>query len=394
MAAPKVKFKRSSVAGKRPSLANLETGEVALNTYDGKLFTVQDTAGIGIGTTVTLVNPWQESYGGGTITYGGNVNLDDDGKLQLGDGQDLQIYHDGSHSYIDDAGTGNLRVRAGTIEVTNLAGNKTSANFNSATGQELFYNNTKRFETTNTGATISGALVAGGLTYPTSDGTANQVLVTDGSGNLSFADQSLPTGVTTTTSTNETSIDTFASATFSTGIYHIQATRGGDVELTNFHVIHNGTETFITEFGTLSTGPGIATYSADINSGNVRLLAYPSSSDSTVFRKDRTLIQTGTSPAGSTTTTSTSTTNIDTVSTTNKAVVYEIECSRGTAVHLTTINLVHDGTNVYLSEFATVKSGNSLATFDADISGSTIRLRATPTTADSTTFNVNRTVMS
>ena len=38
MAAPKVKFKRSSVAGKIPALSNLETGELALNTYDGKLF--------------------------------------------------------------------------------------------------------------------------------------------------------------------------------------------------------------------------------------------------------------------------------------------------------------------------------------------------------------------
>ena len=329
----------------------------------------------------------------GIVTANAGLKIPDNQKANFGTGDDLQIYHDGSHSYIDDAGTGNLKVRSGTLNITNLAGSKTSANFNSATGQELFYNNTKRFETTNTGATITGALVAGGLTYPTSDGTANQVLVTDGSGNLSFADQSLPTGVTTTTTTNETSIDTFSSSTYSTGIYHIQATRGGDVELTQFKVIHNGTTTFITEFGTVSTGPGIATYSADINSGNVRLLAYPSSSDSTVFKKDRTLIETGTSPAGSTTTTSTSTTNIDTVSTTNKAVVYEIECSRGTAVHLTTINLVHDGTSVYLSEFGTVKSGNSLATFDADISGSTIRLRATPTTSDSTTFNVNRTVM-
>ena len=53
-------------------------------------------------------------------------------------------------SYIDDAGTGNLRVRSGTLNITNLAGSKTSANFNSATGQELYYNNTKRFETTNT----------------------------------------------------------------------------------------------------------------------------------------------------------------------------------------------------------------------------------------------------
>ena len=71
MANPKVKFKRSSVANKRPTLANLETGELALNTYDGKLFTKQDTGGVGIATTVTLVNPWDENYGGESITYAG-----------------------------------------------------------------------------------------------------------------------------------------------------------------------------------------------------------------------------------------------------------------------------------------------------------------------------------
>ena len=62
---------------------------MALNTYDGRIYTLQDTGGIGIGTTTTLLTPWQESYGGGTITYEGNVNLDDNGKLQIGDGQDL-----------------------------------------------------------------------------------------------------------------------------------------------------------------------------------------------------------------------------------------------------------------------------------------------------------------
>lgn len=160
MAAPKVKFKRSSVANKRPTLSNLELGELALNTYDGNLFTVQDTGGIGIGTTVTLINPWQESYGGGTITYSGNVNLDDNGKLQLGDGQDLQLYHDGSHSYIDDAGTGNLYLRSGTLSIQNLAGSKTSASFNSGGAQEFYFNNTKRLETTSTGAIVTGVLTA------------------------------------------------------------------------------------------------------------------------------------------------------------------------------------------------------------------------------------------
>ena len=78
----------------------------------------------------------------------------------------LQLYHNGSHSFIDDAGTGNLKIRSGTLEVSNLASSKTSAVFNSSSGQELYYNDTKRFETTNTGSKVTGNLeVTGVLTY-------------------------------------------------------------------------------------------------------------------------------------------------------------------------------------------------------------------------------------
>ena len=75
MASPKVKFKRSAVASKRPSLANLELGELALNTYDGKLFVRRDTSGVGIATTVSTVNPWTENYGSTGIAYSGNVSV-------------------------------------------------------------------------------------------------------------------------------------------------------------------------------------------------------------------------------------------------------------------------------------------------------------------------------
>ena len=77
MANPKIKFKRSAVASKRPSLDNLELGELALNTYDGKLFTRQDTSGVGIATTVTMLNPWDEAYGENKISYGGTVTTGD-----------------------------------------------------------------------------------------------------------------------------------------------------------------------------------------------------------------------------------------------------------------------------------------------------------------------------
>ena len=72
----------------------------------------------------------------------GNLILNDNVKALFGTGSDLQIYHDGNHSYIDDAGTGNLYVRSGTLTISNLAGNKNSAVFSSAGAQTFYYDNT------------------------------------------------------------------------------------------------------------------------------------------------------------------------------------------------------------------------------------------------------------
>jgi len=66
------KLKRSSVASKRPGLTNLELGELALNTYDGFLFTERNGLGI---TTVTNLTPWYENYGAGSIFYSNKVGI-------------------------------------------------------------------------------------------------------------------------------------------------------------------------------------------------------------------------------------------------------------------------------------------------------------------------------
>ena len=101
----------------------------------------------------------------GLSTFQGNVHLLDDDKLLLGgaagthDG--LEIYHDGSHSYIDDAGTGNLYLRSGTLSIQNLAGSKTSAVFQSGSSQEFYFNNSKKLETTSAGVSIYNDLNVG-----------------------------------------------------------------------------------------------------------------------------------------------------------------------------------------------------------------------------------------
>ena len=70
-----IKIKRSATSGKRPTLEQVALGELALNTYDGYLFTERDTGGVGIGTTVTLLTPWTENYGAGSIYYQNNVGI-------------------------------------------------------------------------------------------------------------------------------------------------------------------------------------------------------------------------------------------------------------------------------------------------------------------------------
>jgi len=74
MATP-FRLKRSAVSGKRPALADLQLGELALNTNNASLFAKRDTSGVGIGTTVTLLTPWIENFGGASIFYENSVGI-------------------------------------------------------------------------------------------------------------------------------------------------------------------------------------------------------------------------------------------------------------------------------------------------------------------------------
>ena len=55
MATP-IRIKRSAVAGKKPTDGQLQLGELAVNTFDGKIFLKQDQGGVGIGTRIVSLN--------------------------------------------------------------------------------------------------------------------------------------------------------------------------------------------------------------------------------------------------------------------------------------------------------------------------------------------------
>jgi len=91
----------------------------------------------------------------------------------------------------------------------------------------------------------------------------------------------------------------------------------------------------------------------------------------------------------STTVASTSATTIATHSaSTYRTIKYLVQCTQGTDYHSTEINLIHDGTTVYITEYGTLFDNASLGTFNATISSGNILLQITPGSATSMAVKV------
>tara|TARA_B100001094_G_C18120795_1_gene766734 strand:+ start:398 stop:1456 length:1059 start_codon:yes stop_codon:yes gene_type:complete len=116
-------------------------------------------------------------------TFTGNVSLGDNVKLKLGDGEDLEVYHDSTHSIIKDAGTGDLWIAGdNALNVTTADFTEYKARFVKDESVYLFHNNAEKFKTTATGADVTGLLNTDNLTINGAQGTNGQVLSSTGSG--------------------------------------------------------------------------------------------------------------------------------------------------------------------------------------------------------------------
>ncbi len=94
----------------------------------------------------------------GIDVTGGHIDLVDNSKIRVGTGDDLQIYHNGSESIILDAGTGQLNIRTDLLRVNNTNDNETLATFANNGAVSLYYDNSKKLETTSSGAKVTGVL--------------------------------------------------------------------------------------------------------------------------------------------------------------------------------------------------------------------------------------------
>ena len=116
------------------------------------------------GTLATASQPNITSVGTLTgLTTTGDINLGDNDKAIFGAGSDLEIYHDGSTSYILDDGVGDLQLRSNNRIVIAKSPFEYMADFNADGAVDLYYDNSKKLATTSTGIDVTGTITADGL---------------------------------------------------------------------------------------------------------------------------------------------------------------------------------------------------------------------------------------
>jgi hypothetical protein len=134
--------------GTNPSTIDINAG-----TIDGTVIGGTTAAAI-TGTTIT----------GTSFVSSGDMTFEDNDKAVFGDGSDLRIYHTGSHSTIENIGTGHLQIHTTDFRLRNSAGTESMILANADGDVQLYYNNALKLATTATGIDVTGTVTADGLT--------------------------------------------------------------------------------------------------------------------------------------------------------------------------------------------------------------------------------------
>jgi len=88
------------------------------------------------------------------------IDLADNEKIRFGTGNDLEIYHDGTDSYIGEVGTGVLKVLSNIFRVNNAANSESMIQAHENGQVELYHNNVKKIETASGGISLTGGAAA------------------------------------------------------------------------------------------------------------------------------------------------------------------------------------------------------------------------------------------
>tara|TARA_R100001509_G_scaffold164648_1_gene143035 strand:+ start:1536 stop:3161 length:1626 start_codon:yes stop_codon:yes gene_type:complete len=125
------------------------------------------------------------------------IELLDDEEIRLGNSDDCKIYHDSTtnHTFIEQTSSVNaLIIRANHPRLKSYTGNETMLGANSNGNVELYYNGSKKLETTNTGVAVSGEFTSGTGAITGDLAIGGEVNLTTGGNYNRFIDCSLDNG--------------------------------------------------------------------------------------------------------------------------------------------------------------------------------------------------------
>lgn len=147
--------------------------------------------------------------------------------------------------------------------------------------------------TSSTNTTTGTLVVTGGVGISENLNVGGEIKVNSNivkttSGGTTITAETVTQSIVATTS--QTALDTFSASTYRSARYLVQITQGTDYQVSEFRVIHNGTTATYTEYSVLETNGPLATFVADVNSGNVRLLTTMNSNTSATINMVRTTV--------------------------------------------------------------------------------------------------------
>ena len=395
--------------------------------------TLDDVITLGSTTTQTAVIPFyyaqQSNFPSATTYHGAMAHSHSDGAMYFAHGgswvelanssdvptalTDLSIVDGTNGQVLTTDGNGNFSFASVSSGATALNGLSDVTLTTPSSGQLLSYNGSQWVNTTpayldNTDIGSNVLAYDSNLqsfvttfTLPTSDGSANQVLTTDGNGTLSFSTVSGGSGSLTvseisgSTTSNEVTSVTALRFDNTTG-FNVTDLGSGEVEISlgsSFKTLQVSGQSDLVAVGEdtleLIAGTGISITTNTSSTPKALTITATGSSVAQVLNNGD--FSDNTSAVELTTTTANQT--LDSFATADyRTAKYLVQAINGADVHSTEVFLTHDDNDVYITEYATIYTNTSLFTISAEISGTNLNVIVTPTSAN-TTFDFVRTLI-
>ena len=275
-----LKIKRSAVQGKAPTTSDLQLGELALNTRDGKIFSSDGSSVFEIGSNNSISKV-------GTLTVGNTSPF----TFPTTDGLAAQV--------LETDGSGSLSW----VDKDSLTRKTfTQFNFTASNNQTVFegtddYGQTLVHDSNNLTVHLNGILLKANTDYTYTSNTSS-ITLTDTTGSddllcvqtysayLSWVnvDADISTNTQTTSSVSETVVDSWGTGDYRSAKYVVQMTNNANnsYQTSEVMVLHDGSDTYMTEYGVVKSLNTLGSIDSDINSGSVRLKVTPINSNTTI----------------------------------------------------------------------------------------------------------------